>query len=86
MNKTKARRVDFVHNQGDMEVAVLGAMGFSTAYITEKTALTPCQVSYRLAKIEIRRKDYRNGGSAYAAAIQSRMHDIIKRALIRKVS
>ena len=47
----------------DHACALYGAMGFSTKFISRKTALTPCQVNYRLHKAKIRRCDYRNGTS-----------------------
>lgn len=67
---TQPRRVDFEVDH-DRTAAVLGILGFSTRYITQRTGLTPCQVTYRLHKLEIRRADYRNGDTDVATAVVS---------------
>jgi hypothetical protein len=64
--KTRARRVDFVNNDADFEVAFLGEAGFSTKFIQKNVNLTPCQIGYRLHKGKIKRTDYRNGESESA--------------------
>jgi hypothetical protein len=64
--KAQSRRVNFFESEKDMEVLILGELGFSTRFITGTTGLTPCQVGYRLHKGEVRRGDYRNGESAIA--------------------
>ena len=63
------RRVRFNQNISDRHVAILGEIGMSTAFIAHETGLTECQVIYRLAKAQIRRRDYRNGNSAVADLI-----------------
>lgn len=68
---TKPKRVSW-SNDECLEVAILGALGFSTRYICERTGLTPCQVSYRLGKGSIKRADYRNGESAMAQRVMDR--------------
>jgi hypothetical protein len=44
----------------------------STKYIGERTGLTNCQITYRLAKAGIKRADYRNGGSDMAQRVLQR--------------
>lgn len=63
--KTKPLRVTWSSDE-DIQTAILAGMGFSTKFITETTGLTPCQVSYRLHKAQIRRSAYRNGESVVA--------------------
>jgi hypothetical protein len=60
------RRVDFIRNKQDLEVLLLGSMGFATDFIMERTGLTVGQVLYRLGLGAIKRKDYRNGSTAVA--------------------
>lgn len=55
------RAVDFHNNVSDFKCALLGAMGFSTQFITEKTGLSGSQIVYRLNKAGVKRTDYRNG-------------------------
>lgn len=50
----------------DLQCAILGGMGFSTRMIMEHTGLSACQVSYRLSKGRIKRRDYRDGHSDVA--------------------
>ena len=57
----KQRLVDFLNNEQDLQALVLGKLGFSTLFITQKTKLTAGQVLYRLRKQGIRRADYRDG-------------------------
>ena len=59
-------KVNYFENKADMEVALMGALGFATDYIAARTGLTHCQVLYRLHKAKINRTDYRNGDSAIA--------------------
>jgi hypothetical protein len=71
--KAKPRFVNFALYDEDYECAFLGAMGFSTRYISTQTHLGGGQVNYRLKKAHIRRMDYRNGTSAFAQImLQSR--------------
>lgn len=55
------RRVDFLRHKEDLQVLVLGQLGFSTEFISVKTGLTKSQVMYRLQKRGVLRSDYRNG-------------------------
>lgn len=57
----------------DLRCAMLAALGFSTKMIVEQTGLTPCQVSYRLTKGRIKRKDYRDGTSDIAQRVIDRV-------------
>jgi len=63
--KTKPIRVTWTSDD-ELQCAILAGMGFSTKLITEQTGLTACQVSYRLHKGQIYRKDYRDGSSDVA--------------------
>ncbi len=62
---TKPIRVTWTRSD-ELRCAMLAGMGFSTKLIVRETGLTPCQVSYRLNKGNIKRSDYRNGGSFVA--------------------
>lgn len=50
----------------DIQCAILAGMGFSTKMIMAETGLSACQISYRLQKGRIYRKDYRDGTSDVA--------------------
>lgn len=63
--KTKPIRVTWTSDD-ELRCAILAGMGFSTQFIMEETGLTQSQVTYRLNKAQIKRADYRNGGSAMA--------------------
>lgn len=58
---TVARRVDFLANQNDLLVLVLGGLGFGTRFIAARCGLTEAQVLYRLRKGGVKRADYRGG-------------------------
>ena len=66
--KTTPRKVNWQSNE-DLQCAILGAIGMSTKCISQRTGLTPCQVSYRLGKGQIKRADYRNGESDMAELV-----------------
>jgi hypothetical protein len=66
--KAKPRRVDW-NNTEDVQCAILGSLGMSTKCISDKTGLSPCQVTYRLGRANIRRVDYRNGDSYVAKRV-----------------
>jgi hypothetical protein len=66
---TKPLRVNFLENQTDFAVLVLGSLGFSYNHIKRRTRLTPCQISYRLRKGEANVTGYRNGESPVAHAV-----------------
>jgi hypothetical protein len=69
---TTPRKVNFKEELMDFRVAVLGALGWSTAAIVSKTSLTPCQVTYRLKKASLKRSDYRSGYSGIAEYLFSK--------------
>lgn len=69
MLHVKPRRVDFAREGEDFEVALLGSLGKSTKFIVKYTGLSPCQVTYRLGRGKIKRKDYRDGTSAVSKKI-----------------
>ena len=62
-------KVNYFENRADMEVALMGALGFGTDYIAARTGLTHCQVLYRLGKAKICRVEYRNGDSQLARQV-----------------
>lgn len=80
--------VDFFQEKQDHECALLGALGFSTNYICEKTGLTPSQVSYRLAKAGLTgksvasRKAFRNGTSPFVKTVLGVARDFADRDLV----
>lgn len=53
----------------DFEAAMLGSFGFSTNAIAKRTGLTKCQVTYRLGRFGIYRRDYREGKNIGAEAV-----------------
>jgi len=69
--KAKPKRVTWSTDE-ELECAILGALGFSTKFIMERTGLTHCQVGYRLNKGSIKRADYRNGQSEMAERVLNR--------------
>lgn len=69
MKKDNRHKITFLDAE-DLEVVVRGALGQSTKAIQSKTRLTPCQITYRLAKANIRRMDYRNGESSVARQVR----------------
>lgn len=81
MTRTKPQQVNFGVNDHDFQVALMGALGFSTQYIMEQTGLTNCQVNYRLGIAEIRRKDYRNGHSQEARMVLANATARLRRPL-----
>lgn len=72
--------VNWTSNE-DLQCAILGAIGFSTKFIAEKTGLTPCQIGYRLNKGRIKRADYRNGQSDMAEMVMDRVVPNTPRAI-----
>ncbi len=62
----------------ELECRILGGMGLSTKCIMERTGLTHSQVTYRLHKAGVKRKDYRDGTSDMA-------HLVIDRLLPRSI-
>jgi hypothetical protein len=62
---TRPKRVTWTSDD-DLQCAILAGMGFSTKMIMACTHLTICQISYRLKKGGIYRRDYRDGTSDVA--------------------
>lgn len=85
MQHTKPRRVDFANLEDDFEVAMLGSLGKSTKFIAKYTGLSPCQVTYRLSRGRIKRRDYRDGTSGVSKeilnVIMPRIDPIVRRHL-----
>lgn len=67
MKRANPQPVNF-KNTKDLEVLVLGSLGFGTDFIVRKTGLTYSQVLYRLRKGEVKRSEYRDG-TGFAARI-----------------
>lgn len=63
MTKTQPRKVDWINNAWDFDVALMGELGLSSKAIASSTGLTEFQVGYRLHKGGIKRSHYRNGDS-----------------------
>lgn len=77
MKKKKSRHHITFLDATDLEVAVRGALGQSTKAIQMKTRLTPCQITYRLAKAGIKRIDYRNGETQLSRQVYNEMGERI---------
>ena len=67
--KARPRRVDFLNQSTDLQVLILGRLGFSTDFIMRRTGLSAGQVMYRLGKGHTRRLDYRDGKSREAETV-----------------
>lgn len=66
MIRTKRKIVDFMNNFDDWVCVELTRMGFSRAFVSEETGLTPTQCDYRCALMDVRRSEYRNGSNEIA--------------------
>jgi hypothetical protein len=84
--KTQPRRVRFLSNDHDFRCAYLASLGFSRAYIAEKTGLTKCQVGYRNNRAGIKLTDYRNGTSRVARIVMSEADQKIASYLREKLA
>lgn len=80
-NHQPPRRVDFFLYKDDYECAYLAALGFSTAFIQNKTGLSSGKVTYRCKKAAIKRADYRNGASVYAQIVTRNLKPAVEREL-----
>lgn len=87
--RSQPRRVDFFEERSDHECALFAAMGFSTAFITAKTRLSPSQISYRIRKAGLTkehgtsRADFRNGTSPFAAQLLKAGRQIVDHDLVK---
>lgn len=79
--RVKPRPVDFFRYDEDREAAILGAMGFSSRFIAERTRLTFGKITYRLKKARIRRIDYRDGHSDMALLVLRNLHTVGEKQL-----
>ncbi len=68
-----------------MMVALMAEFGMSTIAISERTKLTPGQVSYRTGKFGIKRAFYRNGESIGARAVMRHGHEWIQADVERQL-
>jgi hypothetical protein len=66
MSTTKKRRFRIFSQSADIEAAILGELGLSSAAIEQRTGLKPHCINYRLSKAGIKRSDFRNGESRIA--------------------
>lgn len=64
-------QVDYLRHREDFQCVVLAGLGFSTELISQKTGLSHGQVIYRIKKANVKRSDYRDGGSRIAARVIS---------------
>jgi hypothetical protein len=83
-------KVDYLRNQEDFQAALLGSLGFSTAFIQARTGLCPSQIGYRLGKARIRRLAFRNGQSPVASYVLGRvvnngLHKVVEQEFIARV-
>jgi hypothetical protein len=74
-------RVDFLRHRQDMNVLLLGSLGFSTGYIAGKCGLSMGQVLYRLKQGSVKRMDYRNGDSSAAGLVVRRVEASITNSI-----
>lgn len=81
--KTTPRRVDLLNDPADFQCAALGAQGFSTKFLMERTGLSACQVTYRLHAASVRRCDYRNGHSQVAKALLKQTQDTVDKIVAK---
>lgn len=63
----------------------LALLGFSTKLIMRKCSLTKSQVVYRLKKVQIHLRDYRNGESEIATVVIERTQQATKRDLEQRL-
>lgn len=82
---TTPKRVDFLNDKTDLQVLILGELGFSTAFIHEKTGYTGCQIAYRLRKQSLRRSSYRNGESTAALFVLSKSEHKLAHEIRNKI-
>ena len=83
--KKPNRYVDFVNNPQDFEVILLGALGRSTKFIISQVGYSPCQITYRLHKMDIRRADFRNGESELSQRLLNVEKKVASNYLRRKI-
>lgn len=76
MNKLGVQRIDFFRQRNNFQCVIFGALGFSTKLIMERTGLTEAQVTYRLHKVGVRRRDYWNGVSPVAQNVIERTYSL----------
>ena len=73
--RTNPRKVNLTEGS-DFACALLGSLGFSSRYISEHTAFSTGQISYRLRLGGIKRSDYRNGTAPMVGTIIRRARDV----------
>ena len=64
--------VRWVRND-ELDCCMYAMMGLSTKCIMERTGLSHSQVTYRLNKAQVKRKEYRDGTSDFAQLVMQRM-------------
>lgn len=75
-------RVNFAKNPADLEVLILGSLGFATDYIAERTKLSVGQVLYRLKHGGVKRADYRHGKTATAQSVIASSRRLLAHTLV----
>jgi hypothetical protein len=83
--RRQPRRVDYLHIKEDFVCAHLGALGFATSYIQERTGhrLSVGQITYRLQKAHLSRMQFRRGESVYAQLVLRNMRQVTEEKLMR---
>jgi len=87
--KRLGKPVNFLANRDDHACVLLASMGFSTAYICQRTKLSHSQVSYRIQKAgltianHMSRSDFRNGTSPFSDLILGAARQVVDVHLIR---
>jgi hypothetical protein len=69
------RRVNLSEGS-DFACVLLGSLGFSSRYISEHTAFSTGQISYRLRLGGVKRSDYRNGTAPMVGTIIRRAREV----------
>lgn len=84
-DREKDHRVAFLAKQEDFDCAMLAEFGMELKTIAGYTHLSIGQVSYRLKKLGIRVKDFRQGRGKYARMVFEHLSNRAARQLITDV-
>ncbi len=72
------RLVNFRENLLDRKVAIYGALGFGSKFISREVKLSEGQVNYRLKRANIKRSNYRNGSSPFAKIVVNKASEAVE--------
>lgn len=84
-NREKDYRVAFLAKQEDFDCAMLAEFGMELKTIAGYTGLSLGQVMYRLKKLNIRVKDFRQGRGQYARLVFKHLDKLAAQQLITDV-